>query len=74
MLWPLVMCTVRFLVLDPHYTGRDDLKIIISKVQIMCSHVVTVTMSHYAMQGWCGWKAVSFWDKRVSVVLKLVPV
>ena len=25
---------VRFLILDPHYTGKDDLKIIISKVTL----------------------------------------
>lgn len=40
----------------------------------MCKSLVTVTVSYYAMQGWCGWKPVSFWDKKVSEVVKLVPV
>jgi hypothetical protein len=35
---------VKFLILDPHYTGAEDLKFIQDK-------------------GWCGWKAVDFWDK-----------
>jgi hypothetical protein len=36
---------IRFLILDPHYTGREDLKTIHNK-------------------GGCGWKPVSFWDKK----------
>ncbi|XP_063710149.1 probable Ufm1-specific protease 2 [Culicoides brevitarsis] len=36
---------IKFLILDPHYTGVDDLSIVQSK-------------------GWCGWKPISFWDKK----------
>lgn len=36
---------LRFLVLDPHYTGTDDLATVQKK-------------------GWCGWKPVTFWDKK----------
>lgn len=36
---------LRFLVLDPHYTGADDLTTVQKK-------------------GWCGWKPVTFWDKK----------
>ena len=56
----------RFLVLDPHYTGRDDLRTVISKVclwMLKCQHVCD--MSFPLSQGWCGWKPASFWDKKV---------
>lgn len=37
--------SIKFLILDPHYTGREEIKTIVNK-------------------GWCGWKTVSFWDKK----------
>lgn len=47
---------IKFLILDPHYTGADNIKTILSK-------------------GWCGWKNMSFWDKKAyyNMCLPIVP-
>lgn len=44
----------RFLVLDPHYTGGENIDIIVKK-------------------GWCGWKPITFWDKK-SFYNLLLPI
>ena len=53
---------VRFLVLDPHYTGQDDITLILKKVRV---HDISCQPLCLLLQGWCGWKPVAFWDKTV---------
>lgn len=44
----------RFLVLDPHYTGSENIDTIVKK-------------------GWCGWKPITFWNKK-SFYNLLLPI
>lgn len=61
---------IKFLVLDPHYTGAEDLSVIQGKVTIIIltfHEVIYITQIGtqfmVAFQGWCGWKGPAFWDK-----------
>lgn len=72
-----VLCTtslvymLRFLILDPHYTGKDELKFVLGKVCIMnFSHFIMSAYNHHVdlifpPKG-CDWKNVNFWDSTVS--------
>lgn len=53
---------VRYLVLDPHYTGVDDISVIHKKV-CFPFYFVYIFHSSLSTQGWVGWKKVDFWDK-----------
>lgn len=59
---------VKYLILDPHYTGDEDLKTIQDKVYISCIDMRFLPLGSFShinvsFQGWCGWKGQDFWDQ-----------
>lgn len=70
--WSETTGDIRYLILDPHYTGAEDLQVIAEKVTIWSTHicpfslfwVVSLTLGCVlSLQGWCGWKGPNFWDQ-----------
>lgn len=60
---------VRYLILDPHYTGSEDIKTITSKVSLVCLASLTSRPDHqvalfdFFPKGWVGWKDSKFWNE-----------
>ncbi|KAK3696703.1 hypothetical protein QZH41_013050, partial [Actinostola sp. cb2023] len=46
----------KFLILDPHYTGSEDLKAVLDKASSF--------LGTTPRRGWCGWKGSNFWDQQ----------
>lgn len=70
--WSETTGDIRYLILDPHYTGAEDLQVIAEKVTIWSARicpfsrfcVVPLTVGCVlSPQGWCGWKGPNFWDQ-----------
>lgn len=74
--WSETTGQIRYLILDPHYTGAEDLQIITDKVTVIKHLNVSLYCVHFRglhsaecmfvcclFQGWCGWKGPDFWDQ-----------
>lgn len=73
--WSETTGDIRYLILDPHYTGAEDLQVITDKVTVINMYIpfLFVTKSFLInlvdhgmcvfFQGWCGWKGPGFWDQ-----------
>lgn len=72
--WSETTGDIRYLILDPHYTGAEDIQVITEKVnhshllfhpvfyRLMCV-VPLIVGCVLSLQGWCGWKGPNFWDQ-----------
>jgi hypothetical protein len=56
---------VKYMILDPHYTGGEDIKTITSKVNyfIFFYRVKVSKIVIYLLKGWVGWKEMKFWNQ-----------
>lgn len=73
--WSETTGQIRYLILDPHYTGAEDLQVITDKVTVINTYIFLCsicTLMYSAVltvgclssfQGWCGWKGPDFWDQ-----------
>lgn len=73
--WSETTGQIRYLILDPHYTGAEDLQVITDKVTVRNSYIslsnicipmyftVLTVARLFSFQGWCGWKGPGFWDQ-----------
>jgi hypothetical protein len=56
---------VKFLILDPHYTGSEDIKTITNKVLFFffCTNYCKKNLFFKQKKGWVGWKDTKFWNE-----------